>query len=486
MSSFRCIAVDMGASSIRIILGEIVENNISYKEIHRFTNEPKQINGSEKWDVNYMISEISKGINSALKDYNDIKSIGVDSWGVDYALLNSSGELVDLPYAYRDSRTDGIDQYWNDNHLAISDTFKKTGINNYPFNTLLQLVAATQNKEINEEQTFLFMPNYIYYALTGKAFNEITISSTSQLINTKTALFDTDIINELGIDLNIFAPIIQPGNILGPVNHPDIAGNSIEAVSVCSHDTASAIASIPSQEKDFLYINTGTWCMVGTESTQPLLSDEAFNLGITNERGINNTFRVLKNIVGLWLIQGIKKALPGEPGYTELEKITSETLSPENIINPDNPVFYNPDNMMEAFDDYFKQTGQPPLSETGEYLRCAYNSLGLIFKYYIEKLEALTGKTFTTIHMIGGGSQSAHLCQSAADFTLKKVVAGPVECATIGSIMVQGMAMNIISDLKTGREMVGKSFPTKVYLPQQSKEVIEKKYIQLKKLKNVE
>ncbi len=486
MSSFRCIAVDMGASSIRIILGEISGNKITYKEIHRFSNEPKHINGSEKWDVNYMISEIIKGINTALKETENINSIGIDSWGVDYALINKNGALIDLPYAYRDSRTDGMDQHWNDKHMSLSETFEKTGINNYPFNTLLQLLAATQKNEISEEFKLLFMPNYIYYALTGKSFNEITISSTSQLLSTKNSSFDTDILKELKIKPELFAPLTQPGKTIGLVNHPEIETNNIQAVSVCSHDTASAIASIPTEESEFLYINTGTWCMVGTESAQPLVSKEAFSLGITNERGINNTFRVLKNIIGLWLIQGIQKALPEKLSYSELEKITSATASPENIINPDNQMFYNPDNMIETIDKYFKDTNQPALSETGEYLRCAYNSLGLIFRYYIEKLEKLTNKSFDTIHMIGGGSQSAHLCQSAADYSQKKVIAGPVECATIGNIMVQGLGMGIISDLKQGRKIVGDSYPTTVYLPQKSKSEIEKKYIQFNKLKDVE
>ncbi|MEN8121852.1 MAG: rhamnulokinase family protein [Bacteroidota bacterium] len=484
MDTLRCLAIDMGASSIRVLLGEISDNHIKYKEIYRFKNEIKLVNGSDKWDIEGIYTSLLEGINKALIDYPDIASLGVDSWGVDYVLIDRQGKLVEMPYAYRDSRTEGMMDKWK-KRMSDEETFQRTGINFYVFNTLFQLISSQNSREIKKAHSLLFIPAYIYYRLSGKKINEVTISSTSQLLELNSNNFDKEILKKLDINPSFFGKTINPGNIVGKVNEAELVENKIQAVSVCSHDTASAVAAIPTNINDFIFISTGTWCIIGIESKNPILTKEALELGFTNERGYGNTYRILKNIVGLWLVQGIQKAMPESKDFSEMEKMAMESEPSDHIVNPEDEMFYNPDNMLEAFDHYFEKTGQSKPESIGQYIRCAYNSLSLVFNYYVNKLEALTNNSYETVHLIGGGSQSVHLCQSTANYTLKQVYSGPVECATIGNIMVQAIAMKKIKNIEEGRSIIKKSFPQKAFKPllkeNESKEMYQK-FLKLKKL----
>lgn len=482
MNTLRCLAIDMGASSIRILLGEVSDSHIKYKEIYRFKNEIKLVNGSDKWDIESIYSSLLEGINTALKDYPDIASLGVDSWGVDYVLIDQRGKLIEMPYAYRDSRTEGMMDKWR-KQMSDEETFQRTGINFYIFNTLFQLLSAQNSPEIKKAHSLLFIPAYIYYRLSGKKFNEVTISSTSQLLELSSTDFDKEILKKLDINPSIFGKTIKPGNIIGKIIDAELIENNIQAVSVCSHDTASAVAAIPTDSNEFLFVSTGTWCILGIESEKPILSKNALELGFTNERGYGNTYRVLKNIVGLWLIQGILKTMPGKKDFSELEKMAMDSKPTIHIVNPEDKIFYNPENMLEAFDYYFEKTGQPKPRSIGQYIRCAYNSLSLVFAYYIQKLEKLNNHSYKIIHVIGGGSQSVHLCQSIANYSLKQVYSGPVESATIGNIMVQAIALNKIKDIEEGRNIIKNSFPQKAFnsliKENESKEMYQK-FIKLK------
>ncbi len=476
------IAIDMGAGSIRVLVGKVENDLISYEEVYRFANEIKTIDGHDKWDIEKIFEDIRKGISAALKNNPSIKSVGVDSWGVDYVLLNEKGELVEIPYAYRDSRTENMMEKWT-RLMSEEETFKRTGVNFYVFNTLFQLLAAKNSKALKKTDKILFIPNYIYYRLTGVKFNEITIASTSQLLSAADPEFDTEILDKLGLHPDKFGSLEKAGKIIGKITDTALPPNNLKAVSVCNHDTASAVAAIPVEKEDFLFIATGTWCILGTESKIPLLTEPARALGFTNERGCEDTFRVLKNIVGLWLIQGIQKALPDHPSFDELEKMADKEKDLNLLVDPESPLFYNPDNMLEAFDAYFEKTGQSKPSSVGGYIVCAYKSLSVAFAYYLNKLQKLTDKTYEDVHVFGGGSQSEMLCQLIADYTGKTVVSGPVEAATYGNIMVQAIAYGNIKNIKEGRRIIGKSITPKHYKPavkQVQREEIFKKYISLK------
>jgi len=455
----------MGASTIRIFLGELFDDIIKFKEIHHFKNEIKKIGVKDKWDIEDIYAQIVFAINKALKQFPDIESIGVDSWGVDYVLLDKEDNLIEQPYAYRDTRTEGMKEAWA-KIMSDYETFERTGINFYIFNTLFQLLSAKNSQEIEKAESLLFIPAYISYRLTDKKFNELSIASTSQLLALNSDQFDTDILKKLNITTSLLGETIKAGTKIGACNEKKLQKNNLTAVAVCEHDTASVVAAIPATNSDFLYVSTGTWCILGIESKKPLILQDALKLGFTNERGYNDTYRILKNIIGLWTVQGLQKAYHEPVGYAELEKMAGDTTPSDHIIDPDNKLFYNPDNMLDAFNQFFETTGQSKPEIIGQYINCAYRSLSLAFNFYIKELETLTNKKYQNIHVIGGGSQSDILCQNIADYTDKNVYSGPVECANIGNLMVQAIGMEKIKNIEEGRKIIKKSFPPKLFKPQ--------------------
>jgi rhamnulokinase len=459
---FRCLAVDMGAGSIRVLLGSVSAENIELQEIHRFKNEIKIIENHDRWDIQYIVNEIFTGIKKGLEICGDqIQSIGVDSWGVDFVLLDEDDNLLEIPIAYRDARTNGMQEQW-EKLMSKEETFRHTGINFYIFNSLLQLLSLKDSSIIEKTKTILFIPNYIYFRLTGQKANELSIASTSQLVNVDSGKMDTDVLKLLNIPVSKFAGIITAGKKLGNLNVTELPANNIKAVSVCSHDTASAVVAVPAESSGFAFISTGTWCIVGVESDKPALSNEALNNGFTNERGYNNTYRVLKNILGLWLIQGLQKSF-GDLSFDELEKMAGAANDNGLYIDPEDEMFFNPEDMKAAFDNFFIKTNQNKPSAPGEYIKCAYNSLCHSFKKHIELLESMLNKEIKVIHIIGGGSRSEYLCSETARICGKKVIAGPVEGSGIGNILVQAVAMGYLKDIDEGRALVRKSFNCKLY-----------------------
>lgn len=462
---FNCIAVDMGAGSVRVMLGVIDEQGISYNEIHRITNEIITSEGHDRWDMDKLSTEILKGISKTIElSETPPISVGVDSWGVDFVLLDEKGQLVETPVAYRDSRTEGMQEKWN-TLMSRMDTFEKTGINFYIFNTLFQMLSLKDSEQLKKTSRILFVPSYINYLLTGQAHNELTISSTSQMLGVEGERWDKDILDKLQLSPEILGDVIAPGTRLGPVKVQEAGDSGLEGIAVCGHDTACVVAAIPVENPNFAYISAGTWCIVGVESDRPLISKEALELGLTNERGYKNTYRCLKNVVGLWLLQGLKKHLPGDTTFTRMEEMTKEGGPINQVIDPDDPGFYNPGDMKEAFDAYFDRTGQDRPETFGGYLLCAYDSLCFSFRYHIEKLEMLSGKPIEVLHLVGGGSQSDYLNQRIATICMRKVVSGPVEGATLGNILIQALAMGRISSLAEGRGMVKNCCPLKSYVP---------------------
>jgi rhamnulokinase len=488
-ADFTSIAVDMGAGSIRVMMGIIGTEGISYQEVHRFTNEIVVRGGRDRWDMDRITREIRLGISRALHAPGPAPaSIGVDSWGVDFVMLGDHGELMEAPVAYRDKRTEGMPELWT-SMISDMETFRRTGINFYLFNTLFQLLSLKDSELFKNTSKILFIPCYLNFLLSGSAWNELTISSTSQLLELHGMDWDAEILGTLGLSRKILGDVILPGTCLGPVTIPEAAGAGMECIGVCGHDTAGVVAAIPAADQDYAYISTGTWCIIGVESDTPLVSEEALLLGITNERGYDNTYRILKNITGLWLIQGLISSFPRGTTFAELEEISRQGGEIMQVIDPDDPEFYHPGEMKEAFDLYFRKTGQPAPSHPSGYIKCAYDSLCFSFRYHIEKLELLTGKSVKVLHVVGGGSQSEMLNQRIATICGKRVITGPVEGATLGNVLVQALAMGRIGSLAEGRELIRQSFPLGTYHPAGISDRTRdrfRKFLNLKEIKTVD
>lgn len=475
-STFKCLAVDMGASNIRIMQGSVSHTEIEYHEIYRFANNIIEKDGHERWDIELILREIVKGLNLAFDAAAEgITSIGVDGWGVDFALLDTSGKLMEWPVSYRDKRTEGMEEKWLE-IMSREETFQRTGINYYIFNTLFQLLAMKDSEKLAHTSRVLMLPNYVMSALCGRAVNELTVSSTSQLMNATSGTWDPVIMEHLGISTDVMGEICEPGTILGDVDHPELKMTGTRAIAVCSHDTASAVVSVPFGDEASVFISTGTWCLIGVETDRPILSPDALTNGFTNERTYGGRFRCLKNIAGLWLVQGLIKSLPVDEDYEEIESLARQYNENLNIVNSDDPIFFNPDNMKDAFDEYFRKTGQEPPSGPGGYFRCAYDSLIFSFRYHIELIEKMTGQSIETIHLIGGGCQSAYLTSQTTSICQRKVVSGPVEAATIGNILVQAMAVGILPDLHSSRTLVKDTLEIRTYYPDRQQVVHESEY----------
>lgn len=475
-NNFSCLAVDMGAGSIRIVVGNIKNGIINYTEIHRVANDIHEIDGHDRWDITGMFNEIRIGIDKAISNSTDTPlSIGIDTWGVDFVLLDENGELLDIPIAYRDKRTEGMIEKWK-SELSAIETYERTGINFYVFNTLFQLLSMRGSEILNRSKHILFLPSYINYLLSGSISNEQTIASTSQILSINGKEWDPIITEKLGISKNVLGPIVESGKKLGAVTIENIKDLNIENIAVGCHDTACAVASIPAVSPDFVFISSGTWCIVGIESSEPMITKESLDAGFTNERGYGDTFRSLKNIVGLWLIQGLRKSLPEDRSYSELEIMVNDTKQTKQYIDPDDPIFYNPANMKVAFDSFFKKTNQALPQNIAEYMKIAYDSLCFSFRHYIEFLEDHKGKKIDVIHVIGGGCQSDYFNQHIATICEKEVLSGPVEGAVIGNIIIQAISMGHISSIREGREMVRRSFSPKTYTPGKEFEKLKNTY----------
>ena len=474
--TFRCIAVDMGASSIRIMLGMMGPGGLIHRELRRVDNGAILHEGHERWDITSIFNEITAGIEEAVKQSEGpISSIGVDAWGVDFALLDEKGALLELPVSYRDQRTEGMQDRWN-REMSPLETFQRTGINFYLFNTLYQLLSMRGSARLTRASRLLFIPSYISYLLTGKAINELTIASTSQMLAVEGQRWDPEILHKLGILEEMLGPLAQPGTRLGRIARRNEDGSPIEGVAVCGHDTASVVAAIPVEEPGSVFISAGTWCIVGMESEAPLLQEEVFQNGFTNERGYGNRYRILKNIVGLWLLQGLKKRFQEISTYEQMEELALESGPEDLFIDPDDQGFYNPADMKEAFDAFFQQTGQQPPSNPGGYIQCAYRSLAFSFRYHIELLERLSGRRCNVIHVVGGGSRSDYLNQEISDICYRPVISGPVEAATAGNILVQAVTMGKLESLGEGRAFVREVAPLKKYWPGREPGMVKQQY----------
>jgi len=460
MESFSCLAVDMGAGSIRIVQG-IFTDKLVVNEIYRFENHIEWMNGADRWNLNTITDGIRKGITLAFEQTEvPVLSVGVDSWGVDFVLLDKTGKPVEDAVSYRDSRTVGMKEKWNELIPAL-ETFQLTGINYNIFNSLYQLLSIKDSVQLKDTNRILFMADYVNYLLSGKSVNELTLSASSQMVNYKNADFDPDILSLLNCN-SLFSKPVLPGMRLGKLT--GFEHNNTEVITVAGHDTASAVAAIPFTDKNAAYISTGTWCIIGMLSDQPFISDRAFTMGITNEVTADGKYRPSMNLIGLWLVQQLRVAFGSHSSFSDIEELISTTPTSAYLIDTSDESFYNPVNMKEAFDNFLKDHWGIEFNTEAAYYRCAYDSLAESFRKKLLSFEELRGEPFNTIHLIGGGCRSKLLCQLTANATGKKVIAGPVEAAVMGNLMIQVESLGKMNP--ECRKMISESMAIATYLPE--------------------
>ena len=469
--SKRVLAFDFGASSGRAMLARYDGNTIEIQEIHRFSNDPVLVNGTLYWDVLRLLFEIKQGITKA-HNAGGFDCIGIDTWGVDFGLLDEHGDLLENPVHYRDNRNIGL----------VEQSFKKiekdrfyniTGIQFMDINTAFQLYGLMQNRPylMERAQTMLFMPDLLCYMLTGQKNTEYSIASTSQLLDAEKRDWSYEIIDALGIPRRLFQPIIQPGTVTGKLSHEiceELSVPAVDVIAVGEHDTASAVLSVPAREKDFVYISCGTWSLFGTELDSPCIGDKSLRYNITNEGGFGGTIRFLKNIIGLWMIQESRRQWIREGkeySYAELEKQALATKPFQCFIDPDHPDFVPQGNLPRRVQEFCERTGQYVPQSVGEIMRCIYESLALKYRYTFDLLKDTTGKDYSVIHMVGGGTKDNLLCQMTANSCGVDVVAGPIEATVLGNVAAQLIALGEIDSVATARQIIARSQKLITYNP---------------------
>ena len=465
----KVLAFDFGASSGRAVMGTLDNGKITLEEVHRFDNDPVMVHGCFHWDCLRLLHEIKQGI---IKAGNGYESIGIDTWGVDYGLFASDGRLIGNPYCYRDVRTQGLSKK-SEAVMPADELYRRSGIQILDINTIFQLMALKEEQPylLDITDKILFVPDMFNYFLTGKMYAERSFASTTQLYEPYKREWNTELMDKFGIPQRIFAPLIDSGTVIG-----DLTGELCEelnvqpkkVIAVASHDTASAVAAVPAQDKDFVYISCGTWSLFGTELDEPVITEASQKYNITNEAGHNRTIRFLKNIIGLWLIQETRRRYKKEGksySYGDMEQLARDAAPFSCFIDPDSPEFGIPGNMPERIREFCKKTGQYVPKTDGEVIRCIYESLAMKYKHTFAQLEECTNKKFPVIHMVGGGTKDPFLCQMTADASGVNVVAGPVEGTAAGNIAVQLMALGEIADIKQARSIIKNSFETKTYAP---------------------
>lgn len=469
----KMLAFDFGASSGRAILGILEDGKIRLEEIHRFSNDPVEVRGSMHWDTLRLFHEIKQGIlKCANGGHRDISSIAVDTWGVDFGLLDADGNMLSNPYHYRDSRTDGIVAEVL-KLVPEEELYSRTGIELMKINTIFQLYSLKLRKPaaLNGAETMLMTPDLFNYFLTGEKVTEYSIASTTQLVDAAKRDWSWEIIDRLGLPEKLFTKIVPSGTIIGRLS-PELADElgigRIPVIAAAGHDTQAAIASVPAEEKDYVFISCGTWSLVGMEADSPVIGPDSRKAAFTNEGGADNKISFMKNIMGLWLIQECRRQWEREGikySYSELEKLGNDAQPFVSFIDPAHESFIAPGDMPGRIRQYCRSTGQPVPESTGEVVRCIMQSLALKYRATVDKLEELTGKSIKVIHMVGGGIKDKTLCSFTAGATGRTVVAGPVEATSAGNLMLQAIAMGYVGGLQEARRIVAGSFPVEVYEP---------------------
>lgn len=467
----RVLAFDFGASSGRAIIGCFDGDKITLEEVHRFSNDPVSVGGTVYWDVLRLFYEIKQGIIKA-KIAGGFDSIGIDTWGVDFGLIDSEGKLMENPVHYRDARTVGlVDEAFKT--MPKEKLYGITGIQFMELNTLFQLIALKKYRPwmLERADKMLFMPDLFGYMLTGKMCAEYSIASTSQLIDLDKRTWSKEILDAFGIKESIFAPLVQPGTVLGELSKEiceECGVNPVPVISVCGHDTQSAITSVPCEDGDFAFLSSGTWSLFGTELDKPIVNETSMNINITNEGGFDGSTGFLKNIIGLWLIQESRRQWKREGkeySYADLEKLALAADPFKCFIDPDAPEFVPHGNIPERVREFCRKTGQYVPETVGEIMRCIYESLAMKYRLTFEKLRECTERDYPVIHVIGGGTKDGLLCQMTANSCDRTVKAGPIEATVMGNVAVQLMSDGSVENIGQARKIVAESSELKTFEP---------------------
>ena len=473
MSEHHYIACDLGAESGRVILGRLAGGQVTLEEIHRFPNGAVKIAGSLRWDVLRIFEELKSGLRKIAARRVQVESFSVDSWGLDYVLSGAGQPMLALPCHYRDARTDRT-------YAAALKSpgaeliFAETGIQFMPINTLYHLIAEQENspRVLEIAERFLTIADYLHFLLCGVAVIEESLASTTQLYNPTTRAWSDRLIETFGFPRKIFPPIVPSGTRLGPLLAEvaaEIGGDAFEVIATCSHDTGAAVAAVPASGRDWAYLSSGTWSLIGVELPAPRITDAARAHNFTNEAGFGGTTRFLKNIVGLWLLQECRRAWALDRRNYDYATLAaeSERATPFGaLINPNDARFWKPDAMPEKIAAYCRETGQPAPETPGQFTRCIYESLALLYARTLGEIGQVTGRAITRLHIVGGGSQSRLLNQFAASATGCTVHAGPVEATALGNVLLQAVALGHLASLPALREVVRASFAIESYEPQ--------------------
>ena len=473
MKKLNLLGFDFGASSGRAMLGVFDGERIEIEEIHRFSNDPVMLCGRFVWDVPRLVYEMKQALLKLSRTGIHVDAIGIDTWGVDFGMLDKNGHLLGLPVHYRDDRTLGMREKVRE-IIPDKELFAHTGLAYNQFNTLYQLYAMKLEGDpvLEKAADLLFMPDLLAYFLTGKKGTEYTVASTSELINPYTREWDIPLMEKLGLPTGFLDEVKLPGTVRGTLL-PDIAKecgvDEIPVIAIGGHDTASAVAAVPAREKDFAYISSGTWSLLGAEIEKPLCAESVMNANYTNEGGVDGSIRLLKNIMGLWIIQECKREWDRRSdavGFAELVEMAVKAPAFKAVIDVDDPCFMAPGDMPNRIQAYCERTGQAVPKGRGEISRVIYEGLALKYRWAVERLEEVLGHPVKVLHIVGGGSKNALLNRFTAEAIKRPVVAGPGEGTVIGNLLMQAKALGAIADIPELRRVVEASFPTETFTPE--------------------
>lgn len=479
MSEHVYLAVDLGAESGRVIAGLYDGSTVRLEEIHRFPNGPVNVAGSLRWDVIGLWREIVEGLKQAATKFGDrIESVGVDTWGVDYVLLSEKDEFVGQPYNYRDKRNDGMMEHAF-TRVPKAEIFANTGLQFMQINSLYQLISMQLNdpKFLSVARHFLMMPDFFHWLLCGSKVVEFTNATTTQFVHPVSRTWAVDMLRKFEIPTEMLPEIVSPGTRLGAlrqqVSHETGLGR-IDVVAPATHDTGAAVAAVPTERTgraNWAYISSGTWSLIGVEIQEAILTAEALEQNVTNEGGIDGTYRLLKNVMGLWLVQECRRSFErtGKSfDYSDLTQLAAESEPFRSILDPNDSVFLAPEDMAQEIRDWCLEHGEPAPETEGQFVRCALESLALKYRKVLRGIEKLTGETIEVLHIVGGGCKNELLNQLTADACGIPVVAGPVEATALGNVLIQARSSGAIGTLEEIRNVVRASSELKTFEPQDS------------------
>ena len=456
------LAVDIGASSGRHILGHVENGKMILEEIYRFDNQFVMKNGHYCWETDKLYASILEGLRRCNEVGKRPSYMGIDTWGVDFVLLDGNDRVVGDTVAYRDSRTEGIDAVV-EKAIALEDMYARTGIQKQPYNTVYQLMAIREQNPtwLEKAESLLMIPEYFNFLLTGVKRNEYTNATTGSLVNARSKTWDFELMERLGIPTRLFGELSMPGTLLGGFTAEVQAtvGFNCQVLLPATHDTGSAFLAVPARDDQAVYISSGTWSLLGVENSEPITTAESCRMNFTNEGGYQYRFRYLKNIMGLWMIQSIRRNLDKKYSFAELEQMAKEASGFSTVVDVDDQRFLAPDNMMRAVQSYCEDANLPVPQTIGEIVQCVYISLADKYAKAVKNLESITGKTYTSINIVGGGSKDGYLNRLTAKATGLTVFAGPTEGTALGNLMVQMIYAGEYADLAEARRAILRSFP---------------------------